>query len=440
MIRNRTIICVASNWSADRTSKHHVMTELARENTVLWVNYHGTRCPRVTAADARSAGSVLFRVLRGQRVVNDSLVEFTPLVIPGAHEGVLGRLNQSLVIAQIRRALRVLTPHADRPVQIWTFAPDVPFLAGRFDEERFVYYCVDEYAQFDGHDARAIQNAEREQIERADVVLCTSEALRVSKSTLHPNAHLVRHGVDVDHFASALKPGQHLPEDVCGLKGPLVGFFGLIHHWVDIELIADVARRLPHMRFVLLGSVLCDVSPLRALDNVHLLGRKPYADLPAYCAAFDLAIVPFRESELTRNVNPIKLREYLAAGLGVVSTPLPESRVYEPEVTIASDAGAFADACVAAANRATRADRIRRARLVADETWTGVVRNVSSLVTNAKPPARPHVTAAVAVAPSTIDPAPRREGRTKPDELRPAAPNPATAGTSAVLSHRPTDR
>jgi glycosyltransferase involved in cell wall biosynthesis len=96
---------------------------------------------------------------------------------------------------------------------------------------------------------------------------------------------------------------------------------------VDIDLLCHVARRFPRASLVLLGKVTMDVERLRSLPNVHFLGRKPYAALPGYARAFDVALIPFPVSEVTLNANPLKAREYLAAGLPVVSTPIPEVEV-----------------------------------------------------------------------------------------------------------------
>jgi glycosyltransferase involved in cell wall biosynthesis len=133
----------------------------------------------------------------------------------------------------------------------------------------------------------------------------------------------VRHGVDFEHFRKALNPATRVPSEIANLPRPIIGFFGLIADWVDIDLMAKVAKRYPQGSLVVLGKATTDVSVLN-LPNVHLLGRKSYADLPAYCKGFDVALMPFRINELTLNANPLKVREYLAAGLPVVSTDIPE--------------------------------------------------------------------------------------------------------------------
>ena len=97
--------------------------------------------------------------------------------------------------------------------------------------------------------------------------------------------------------------------------------------WIDIPLMVEVAKHFSGGSLVLLGKVTTDIGRLTALPNVHVLGRKPFSSLPAYSKGFDVAINPFPISEVTLNSNPLKVREYLAAGLPVVSTRIPEVEV-----------------------------------------------------------------------------------------------------------------
>jgi glycosyltransferase involved in cell wall biosynthesis len=105
----------------------------------------------------------------------------------------------------------------------------------------------------------------------------------------------------------------------------VLGYFGLISDdWVDVNLLCRVADQYKDGSLVLLGKTTMDLAPLRRFTNVHILGRKPYEALPAYCKGFDVALVPFPISKVTLSSNPLKAREYLAAGLPVVSTAIPE--------------------------------------------------------------------------------------------------------------------
>jgi glycosyltransferase involved in cell wall biosynthesis len=160
-----------------------------------------------------------------------------------------------------------------------------------------------------------------------------------------------------------------MPADLRDLPRPVIGFFGLLADWVDLDLVRAMAMARPHWSFVLVGKQATGIGAVRGLPNVHLLGQKPYALLPAYCRGFDVGIIPFRTNDLTLRANPLKLREYLAAGLPVVSTPLPEVARYRSFVHLAEGASGFTRAVTAAlAERSPALDRAR-ALTMESESW-----------------------------------------------------------------------
>jgi glycosyltransferase involved in cell wall biosynthesis len=379
VIRDRLIICIANSWDYDPTSKHQLVRILSRYNDVVWVDYHGTRRPAASRADLWAVWQALRRVTRGVRRVAPSVVRLTPMVIPGARRGPMQRWHQQMLAAQIRRALGQVPGASSRPIQVWTFAPDVPHLAGRFGEECFVYYCVDEYTEFEGFDRRYIAESERVTLERADVIVTSSQSLWEKKRASRPDAVLVRHGVDYAHFASAWREPLTPPDELASIDGPVFGYFGLIHHWVDVELLAEVARLRPTYSFVLLGECKVNVSGLRGLPNVHLLGRRPYDALPGYCAGFSAGLMLFRRSEMTRHVNPIKMLEYLAAGLPVVSTPLAEAERFAGPIVFAETPAGFAEACDRVLTT-PHADRARISAMVAGQTWHSRAEELSGII------------------------------------------------------------
>jgi glycosyltransferase involved in cell wall biosynthesis len=379
MMEGRLIICIANAWDYDPTSKHHVMRILAERNEIIWVNYRGTRRPRLTGADVRAASSALCRCFAGPTRVAPSVVQISPLVLPGATR--LRWLHERMVLSSIRRAIDNIDPRHRRPVQVWTFAPDVPFLCDRFGEECFVYYCVDEYREFKDLDAARIAHAEDELLRRADVVVTTSQNLHQTKRGYRPDAVLVRHGVDYEHFASAWRAELNPPRDVAQITRPIFGFFGLIGHWIDVQLLAAVARLRPRYSFVVMGDHHVNVSELRRQPNVHLLGRRPYQALPAYCASFHAGLLPFVRNSMTRNINPIKMLEYLAAGMPVVSTTLPEAQRFAGPIVFGDTPDRFAAACDQVLAHASPAERAGISALVAGETWSSRVALLSDVVT-----------------------------------------------------------
>ena len=335
MIEGRTILCFASGYDAPPTSKHHVMHLLAERNTVLWVNYHASRAPSATASDLQHALRKLGHVAGGLIHPRENLFVLTPLVLPLPGRTWAKALNLRLLVWQVRRALSRVR---NGPVQVWSFAPDISYLLDHFDAEKVVYYCVDDFASFSGYDAEQVRRDEADLCRRADLVVTTSKALQDAKAPLNPNTILVPHGVDYAHFSRAVKEDLPVPEDMKTIPHPILGFFGLIRDWVDLDLLTEVCRLRPDWHIVLLGDSTVDLGPYRGIPNMHFLGRRPYEQLPAYCKAFDVGLIPFKINELTRSVNPIKLREYLAAGLPVISTPLPEASRGVGAITIIEDA------------------------------------------------------------------------------------------------------
>jgi glycosyltransferase involved in cell wall biosynthesis len=239
---------------------------------------------------------------------------------------------------------------------------------------------VDEYSAFAGVPREALRRMEAELVRRADLVLTSSETLAEARRPLNPRTFYVSHGVDVAHFARALEPGPAPAADATGLARPVLGFFGLIAEWIDLPLLGEIARRRPGWTLLLIGKATVDTSPLRRLPNVRLLGQRPYAALPDYCRAFDVGLIPFRVDELTVRANPLKLREYLAAGLPVVSSDLPEVRRYAELVRLADGPAGFIAAVEAAL--AERGEAAARARVEAmkHESWEARVEEISELI------------------------------------------------------------
>ena len=336
-LRGRDILCFSHDWTGDPLSKTHLMRLLARHNRILWVNSIGLRTPTASKADLGRAVKKLAAATTPIREVEPNLFVLNPLAVPAYGRQAIRSFNRYFLALQVRRAMGKL--RFQRPIN-WVFNPAAAIIAGQLGESLLIYHCVDEYSAFTGVAAEALLELEGRLLRQSDLVVVSADRLLASKARLNPNTFLVRHGVDYEHFRKALAPETKIPPEIAALPHPRIGFFGLLADWVDIELMAETARRFPHGSLIALGKATTDVSALERLPNVHLLGRKPYAELPAYSKGFDVALMPFRINELTLNANPLKVREYLAAGLPVVSTPIPEVEVLG-QCRIAADADGF---------------------------------------------------------------------------------------------------
>ncbi|MGC3996081.1 MAG: polysaccharide deacetylase family protein [Anaeromyxobacter sp.] len=372
-LTGRDIVCFSNDWDGDPLSKTHVMRILARENRVLWVNSIGNRSPRATAADARRAWKKLRDVARGLTEPEPNLHVLAPLYLPAYGSEAARQANRTLLRLQVRRAMRRLGMRA--PIS-WSFLPSAATVAGSLGESLVLYHVVDEFSAFSDASSH-VAALERRLLRRADLVIASSEKLVADKRPYNPRTVLVRHGVDHAHFARALEPGLAPAAPLAGLPRPVIGFFGLVADWIDLELVRAVADAWPQGSVVLVGKVITGLGALEGARNVHLFGRRPYAELPAWCRGFDVALTPFRLNALALAANPLKAREYVAAGLPNVCTDLPELRRI-PGCTVARDRAGFL-AAVAEALRDPGPSRVRSA-LVAAEGWEARVEEIRAHV------------------------------------------------------------
>lgn len=321
-LKGRDIVCFSNDWDGDPLSKTHIMRILARDNRILWVNSLGNRAPRATASDASRAWKKLRAAACGLIQPEPNIHVLSPLYVPVFGSEAARAANRTLLRLQIRGAMARLG--MTRPIS-WSFLPSAANVAGSLGETLVIYHVVDEFSAFSDASAH-VAELERRLLRRADLVVASSEQLLETKRAVNPHCVLVRHGVDLAHFGRALDPNLPLPPQLARLPRPVIGFFGLVADWIDLELVRKVADAHPDASVVLLGKVITSTAALDGARNVHLVGRRPYAELPGWCRGFDVALTPFRRNALALAANPLKAREYVAAGLPNVCTDLPELR------------------------------------------------------------------------------------------------------------------
>jgi glycosyltransferase involved in cell wall biosynthesis len=292
----------------------------------------------------------------------------------------IDRLNRWFGRWAVRRAARRA---GIRRCLSWFVVPHPGFLAGRLGEDFCVYYCIDDYAAHPGVDAERIGRRDADLSRRADLVFVAPPSLLAGKQALNPHVVAAPHGVDLELFARAADAATPMAAEAGALSHPLVGYFGSLHEWIDFELIEWLARQRPQWTFLLVGHAAVDVGALRALPNVHLAGARPYAELPHWARAFDAAIIPYRLNRQVANANPLKLREYLACGLPVVSVRNAEIEKFSAWVRIADDRPAFLAALDAAIDDRSAEARAGRMAAVADQSWDRRVERIVACVDDA---------------------------------------------------------
>jgi glycosyltransferase involved in cell wall biosynthesis len=384
MIEGNDIICFCNDWDGDPLSKKQIVSRLARKNRVLWVNSTGTRNPTASVHDLRRAWKKLREFASGSRRVSENISLFCPLVIPFHGSRFARWVNRKVLLWSLRRICRKLG--FARPITL-TFVPSSADVAGSLGESILIYYCVDEYSEFTGTDKAAMLDMERRLMEKSDLVIVSASRLQETKQRYNSNTLLITHGVDVTHFRKACLPETAIPMECSRLPRPVIGFFGLIADWVDLEVIRSLACARPEWSFVMIGDARTDTSALKQLPNMHLLGRRAYKDLPGYCKAFDVAILPFVVNDLTIAANPLKLREYLAAGLPVVATPLPEIQRLGRLVHMARSPAEYLTQLETLFQAGNIGPSLDRSLSMDAESWDGKVEQLSTLIQGLKTPA-----------------------------------------------------
>ncbi|QBE67804.1 Glycosyltransferase [Synechococcus sp. WH 8101] len=373
------VVLATADWDHPLwTNKQHTALELAAQgHRVLYVESLGIRPPRVGAADRTRILRRLRRMLQLPRQRRDRLWVWSPPVLPGGHDGLGLGLNRRLLRNGLELACRWI---GFRHPILWTYNP----LTGLYlDIESFdgsVYHCVDRIQEQPGMPVQRLEVNEERLCRAVDVVFTTSPELQTSHLRWNANTLMFGNVADQAHFRRAMSGDRPCPQALATLPQPRLLFMGAIDAYkLDLELLLQLARRHSEWSLVLIGPVgetdpSTDVIELQACPNVHLMGPRPYGDLPDWLAHADLALLPLQMNGYTRHMFPMKFFEYLASGLPVVATAIP---ALQPHGDVAwlcpPDPTAFEQAITAAleGQGPTQEQRLERA---ADHTYASRTR------------------------------------------------------------------
>ena len=316
------LMCLAPNrWDGQRQRPQHLAAGLARTRQVIYVEPAAYTLPGFLRRRLTGQPSgPLFR--RVKRVGNNLQVYSPPPTFPGnLHLRSLNALAHSMAWRDLRRAVPAISSTAVDVVVAW---PPAFELAWRLRPRRLIYDCLDLFQSFeDGLRRRLLASTEEDLSRAAFAVVATSRDLERRWSGRHSRVVRIPNGVDLDVFAPGADPATP-PPDILELPRPRLGYIGTVGPWVDLPLLEHVARHRPGLSIALIGPVEGGVASPARPANLLLLGERAYTSLPAYLAAMDVLLIPFRLMDLTRAVNPIKLYEYCATGKPIVSTPIEE--------------------------------------------------------------------------------------------------------------------
>ena len=283
---------------------------------------------------------------------------------------------------------QLLEQHSLDDYLLWFYTPMALPAAAELKPRAIVYDCMDELSAFRGASPE-MSAREQELLSRADLVLTGGPSLYRKKKDRHPSVYCFPSSVDAAHFAAAERTPE--PADQAGLAHPRLGYFGVIDERMDLPLLAALAEARPEWQIVMVGPIVkIDPSTLPQAPNLHYLGQRKYADLPAYLGGWDVCLVPFARNRSTEFISPTKTLEYMAAGKMIVSTPITDvAEPYGGIVYLGGTPAEFIAACDAALNSSPdeRTRWRRRMREVLDGTsWDSTAARMEQLVVSALEP------------------------------------------------------
>jgi glycosyltransferase involved in cell wall biosynthesis len=372
-----SIVCIGQTpWEGDfQKAIVQLMGEMAARHRILYVDYQYTLKDLIMGLAKKQAVPVGTLTSRTKALTVKKLAGGTqvhvwqpPVMLPinwlqaSAHDRLI-RHNVNLLVKGLRAVMTQLTMH--RPLVINGFNPvfGLPMLH-QLNEAGTIYYCFDEITASDWM-GRHGQRYEPDYLRQVDAVITTSDALCQSKAQLQPNAFCVKNGVNFDLFHQA-----RLLADKQPVERPVVGYLGTADNRIDVALVEHCVRTMPDVLFRFVGEVNEPrLQQLSTYPNVEFIPPHQPHQLPALLAKMSVAIIPYVCNAHTNTIYPLKINEYLAAGLPVVSTPFSNLSDFDGIIDLAASPEAFADALGRALNDQEPASRDRRVATARANSW-----------------------------------------------------------------------
>ena len=281
--------------------------------------------------------------------------------------------RRMLTASSIRRSADEMFAPEPNPRLLWLYHPGLLPLAQRLGGGRIVFDMMDRFRSFTSS-ASDTHEQERRVVRSADQLFSGGRSLQRDCENLLGGGAARRplcfpSGVDISHFRSALSNETTVPAELARLPRPVFGYIGAVDERIDWLALRALATAQPNASVVMIGPVLAaDLPPMP--PNVHILGARPYNDLPSWLKGFDVALIPFRITDLVTHVSPTKTPEYLAAGRMVVSTAVPDVKAdWGDVVKIAQTPAQFAEACAASVAHPTAPETLSELTTQRAHTW-----------------------------------------------------------------------
>jgi glycosyltransferase involved in cell wall biosynthesis len=363
--RRSTLLVFAEDWGRHTSSCQHLVPHLLDRHDVYWINTIGTRRLKL---DLRTLRRGLEKARHWLHLTSSTALPAHLRVInPVMWPRFTTSFDRNLNLMLLRRQLMPLVRSLPEPPIAITKISIVADLMGVLPVKHWVYYCVDDFSQWPGLDQQTLRRMEEIVVQRADRLITVSEVLRERLARMGRDSCLLTHGVDLD-FWRAAAVGEPLPT-LAGLERPLIVFWGVIDPRMDTAFVQRLAAELTCGTIALAGPEAEPDPALVSCRRVVRLGALPFARLPQLGRAADVIIMPYADQPVTRAIQPLKLKEYLATGKPVVARDLPATHGWADCLDLADTPEAFVQAVqLRLMTRLPPAQETARKRL-AGESW-----------------------------------------------------------------------
>ena len=376
---HQRLVVFSDDWGRHPSSCQHLVGHLLDRHPTLWVNTIGTRSPKWSTEDFGKIATKL-----GQWAVKPNPHPFernrptvvNPMMYPGFRKRWQRRLNARLVAHAVNQALG--PRHAKEQRVAVTTVPIVADVAARLRVDRWVYYCVDDFTVWPGLDGTVIDAMERQLVRNVDRIVAVSQTLQQRLASWGRDSVSLSHGIDLDHWTSNEPSGSHhrpptlgtrgLINDWAQLKKPIVLFWGVVDQRLDTECCLALAQATGTL--ILAGPQQSPDRRLAVSGNIRMPGPVPYADLPALARAADVLVMPYADLPVTRAIQPLKLKEYLATGKPTVVRKLPATAPWSDAADVVETTRQFVQTVTQRATQGIPIDQQQARKRLQNESWT----------------------------------------------------------------------
>lgn len=385
-MKNLYIIISNSYWQDLIWVSSHYMAKFLSEdkdNIVVFVEKSLTYISPLNKSDNMNASWSNILKKSELKKMNDNLYIYKPLTrLPLDRKYYwISLMNQKLLYREISKIIKNFNLNKSIVISFNYMAGNLFNLLKKSDKKvKTIYYAVDDWTTFSFSLANkeTIIKDELESIKNSDFVIATSIPISEKVMDNNKNCKIISHGVDISAYLN-LKRNMTESIDISQIKKPIVGFIGKIEKWIDIDLIYNLAKELPDISFVLVGPSLVNIDKLITLNNIYYLGPKDKKLMPLYLSYFDIGLIPFNSMHLVKSVNPLKLYEYLAAGIPTISTPMEAVKNLESyDVYIETTVEGFKSKIQNLLSNDNEEKKLKRINFAKDNSWEEKARQLQN--------------------------------------------------------------